>query len=141
MKNQFVSYNTAIKLKEIGFNDLCIALYNREKALRINDALNNPEDRNKDFTYGNANNFKYPAPLFSQVIDWFRIKHDLILTISSWDDGKYHWTMKMVKGTVYSISTDCVNIGRFDDYYDCLYDVINEGIEYVYHKNKNKNTK
>ena len=36
MKNLFCSYELSIKLKELGFNELCVCGYNEYKALKHN---------------------------------------------------------------------------------------------------------
>lgn len=60
MKDQFVPYESAVKLKELGFNEPCLAFYDCSKA----------------FTYSPNNSkiytIKILAPLWQQVFDWFR---------------------------------------------------------------------
>ena len=75
MEKEFVSYEQALDLKELGFDELCICIYNREKSLRVN-VFNNPNDRFKSVQLS-YNNGKIPAPLYQQTFRWFREKFGL----------------------------------------------------------------
>ena len=62
---EFVPYNEALALKELGFDEPCFGYYS-----------------NGNLVYGNHTNnmmqrFRYSAPTFSQVFRWFREKYDL----------------------------------------------------------------
>lgn len=72
MKHLFVPYEIALKLKELGFDEPCFCAYNNIEELSQLDKLQG---------YSNAL-FDYVilAPLYQQVIDWFRIKHYIIIT-------------------------------------------------------------
>ena len=75
MKNQFVTYEIALKLKELGFGKKCFAYYYNPTGLHIGDS-----------GYSFSNGFITPAhvenicqddiaciaPLWQQVIDWLR---------------------------------------------------------------------
>ena len=71
MKNLFVSYEIAILLKEKGFNEPCFAWYYLPEGnlmgLGSQEAL---KFKNK----GSKKHF-CSAPLYQQVVDWFREKH------------------------------------------------------------------
>jgi len=73
MEKEFVSYEIALALKELGFDKPCFCIWNREKKIRFNN-LHNSNDSNKNAKLTN-NNGKYPAPTFSQAFRWFREKH------------------------------------------------------------------
>ena len=67
MKEQFVPYEIALKLKELGFYEECLAFYlwqswNDSERLEIGD-----DSEYKVETLS--------APLWQQTFDWFRIKH------------------------------------------------------------------
>jgi hypothetical protein len=72
LKNLFAPYDIAVTLQELGFTEPCVAGYNRERALRISN-FSNPQDRSKDFTESYYIG-RYPAPLWSQVVDWILSK-------------------------------------------------------------------
>ena len=79
MEKEFIPYGQALALKELGFDELCICIYNREKSLRAN-VFNNPNDRFKSVQLS-YNSGKIPAPLYQQAFRWFREKHNLYSTI------------------------------------------------------------
>ena len=68
MEKEFVPYDESLALKELGFDELCICIYNREKSLRVN-VFNNPNDRFKSVRLS-YNNGKIPAPLYQQAFRW-----------------------------------------------------------------------
>lgn len=78
MKEQFCSYEIALKLKELGFDEVCLGVYNRERAFRFNNVYN-PVDRTKS-GFPAVNNGKIPVPLWQQAINWLEEKHNLIVT-------------------------------------------------------------
>lgn len=90
MKKQFVTYEIATKLSELGFNELCFCVYNRNKKLRFNN-LHNPSDKNKDYKL-TKNNGKIPAPLYQQVFDWFLETYKLYVIIIPTITN--YWTFK-----------------------------------------------
>ena len=63
MKNEFIPYEQALALKELGFGERCMALYN-EEGKTIHLSLNLP-------------NIKpyFRAPLYQQAFRWFREKY------------------------------------------------------------------
>jgi len=71
MKKLFVSYELALQLKEKGFNEDCFGCYYKDKT----------------FAYHPDSDVYVDAPLYQQVIDWFREKHDLHIIIDSWVVG------------------------------------------------------
>ena len=85
MENEFIPYEQSLALKELEFDELCICIYNREKALRAN-VFNNSNDRFKSVQLS-YNNGKIPAPIYQQAFRWFREKYDL----HSYIEGAYPW--------------------------------------------------
>jgi hypothetical protein len=69
--NEFVPYEQALTLKELGFNERCLATYdiNFDTSLVFNRKYAN---------YSNdAMKYVFNAPLYSQAFRWFREKYDL----------------------------------------------------------------
>ena len=86
MKKEFVPYEIAIKLKEKGFNLGCLAYFVNDQ-FRLKKYLSSKDaNYNSDFTIGNL----FSAPLWQQVIDWFREKHNLII----WVEARYGFEKK-----------------------------------------------
>jgi len=64
MKEQFVKYETALKLKELGFNEKCLGYYASDELIL---SVRDPYYPNKIVL----------APLYQQVIEWLRVKHGI----------------------------------------------------------------
>jgi hypothetical protein len=76
MNNEFIPYELALELKQIGFNEPCLASYfHAGKKLDICEYINHGE-------------YTVLAPLFQQAFRWFREKHGLCLVIKPIDDKK-----------------------------------------------------
>jgi len=69
MNKEFVEYNEALALKELGFNEPCFGYYEYSKNFLITDSVfyTNSELKNNGIT----------TPLYQQAFDWFREKYDL----------------------------------------------------------------
>lgn len=74
MTKEFVTYEIAKRLKELGFNEFCLAEYdasNLEKyVLKI---VQFPINTENCF-------FSIPCPLWQQSIDWLRTEHNTLVT-------------------------------------------------------------
>lgn len=68
MKNEFITYEQALALKELGFDEPCFGYYN------IDPQLKNP-------VFNMVKPFEHiwclPAPLYQQAFRWFRENHDI----------------------------------------------------------------
>jgi hypothetical protein len=69
MNKEFIPYKQALVLKELGFNEPCLAKYTSDKLL-----LN--IDWNKIWCE-NISEFEIYTPLYQQAFRWFREKHGL----------------------------------------------------------------
>ena len=82
MENQFVSYEIALVLKKLGFNESCFGEYVRPE----NPELEIYQDNDYDTYYDKPKSICL-APLWQQVIDWLKEKHGIFVFI---DMGKYY---------------------------------------------------
>jgi hypothetical protein len=75
MTKEFVPYELALKLKELGFDEPCFVLY---KASNSNQLAYAPHGitTNSQLSQGDSNNIA--APLFQQAFRWFREKYHII---------------------------------------------------------------
>jgi len=80
MEKEFIPYNEAIKLKQLGFNEECFSFYNTCGMLIVSEFL---------FKNAIAQNTEVTAPLYQQVFRWFREKHKLIGFISFHSKGSF----------------------------------------------------
>jgi len=88
MKEQFVTYEIALAVKELGFDEECIAFwFNKEKKLSIETEYRGMllAQRNKNSNFNQDCNY-LSAPLWQQVIDWFRITHKIFIEIPCVDN-------------------------------------------------------
>lgn len=73
-QNQFCSYEISLAFKELGFNELCFGFYYNE---------NNFEIAIPDVVEVICDKFNHiKAPLWQQVIEWFRNLHNIYIWIS-----------------------------------------------------------
>lgn len=79
MKKQFVTYKIALKLKELGFNEKCDAIYN--PMFLIDGCWQTTNTYIKNFP--KTEEGVCAAPLWQQAIDWLREKHQIHIQITS----------------------------------------------------------
>lgn len=98
MKHLFVSCALAIALKEKGFDEDCLAYYTNRYAgknehptpIHQHEGSGIGADKNSDFT---CKYFIATAPLYQQVIDWFREeqKIDILPNITYDNNGNWYY--------------------------------------------------
>lgn len=84
MKSQFVSYEIALALKELGFDEPCIK-YMQGNSFDVNSTSVN------ECVPVLAENFNVKQdcvsiPLYQQVEQWFREKHQIIIAVYAYHD-------------------------------------------------------
>lgn len=78
MKKQFVTYPIALALKELGFDERCLGHFDiQSKVLYVGDT---------EMNVSVLSEILLPAPLWQQVIDWFREEHSTIIIINPYHD-------------------------------------------------------
>jgi len=82
MNKEFIPYEQALELKELGFDEYCYAKYNRKEFQH--NSLGGNINYN-DISYGNN---LISAPLYQQVFRWFREKYGWIGGIRNLDRKK-----------------------------------------------------
>ena len=92
MKKEFVPYDIALAMKELGFDEDCFACYTKDKELSLDYSDNK----------GEGHYFQDCAtPLYQQAFRWFRENFNL----NSWTfekDGEIRFIIKRLNGiTVY----------------------------------------
>ncbi len=73
MNKEFIPYQQALELKELGFDELCYAYYDCEWDLKL---------------IPNKSKFlscEYAAPLYQQAFRWFREKYGIHITPNKFD--------------------------------------------------------
>ncbi len=70
MEKEFVTYEVAKKLKELGFNEECFGAFNSKREISWGF-----------IRYTSQNEFEALAPLWQQVFDWFRKEKGIIILV------------------------------------------------------------
>lgn len=102
MKEQFATYEISLKLKELGFNEECLAIYVN---LVLKPVVQKPISGEFNYKFKSVRNSvivnseNCSAPLWQQVIDWIRNEHSLHISI-------YRLNNKWC-GDVYAINRQC----------------------------------
>ena len=68
MNKEFIPYEQALALKELGFDELCIATYDEDEYFEFLDF---------EQSYYTIPSKLIQAPLYQQAFRWFREKHNL----------------------------------------------------------------
>jgi len=92
MKKEFLDYTEALELKELGFDEPCLAFWDGKNT----DAFyfNNIRDASGDYTpFQKHDRLKwFGAPLYQQAFRWFREKYELEgITQQAEDFAWYKW--------------------------------------------------
>lgn len=87
MKNLFVTYELAEKLKEKGFDNSVIAVYNENKSLILLESETGQSYENNILMGCHVGGGKHllAAPTYNQIIDWLINKHKIHLKVSAFD--------------------------------------------------------
>lgn len=83
MKHLFVPEDIAKQLSDLGFNEPCFAIYYKTIVEGKDDfkIYNIPNVRNKSPELTLLSVDAVTAPLYQQVVDWFRLNHNLFISI------------------------------------------------------------
>jgi hypothetical protein len=83
MNKEFIPYEQALELKELGFDEECVFKYSIHRYDGIIYEITNG-CTNKGLYKGSCT-----APLYQQAFRWFREKHNLIMYIQRHSNNKY----------------------------------------------------
>jgi hypothetical protein len=104
MKYLFVTYELSVKLKEKGFDEGCSRIYDGNGKLDNDLFWSNFGIKNSCI---HLKNNAITAPLYQQITDWFRDKHNLHFYITPYGDMRT-WSLGGLEGW------ELPNIGRID---------------------------
>ena len=115
----FTLYPEALELKQLGFDEPCLAWYDSAyQDIPYYDYANN----SGGWLFGN----NCSAPTYSQAFRWFREKHNIHSYIEWFDDGKFDYTLTSAKFE----EEVCYDDGPFDTEQEaqnaCLKQLLNE---------------
>lgn len=116
MKGEFIPYEQALDLKELGFNEECIACYTenaygstKEQKIQF---FNNPIGVNDDYVF-------VSAPLYQQAFRWFRENYNMLANVYSNASGflyEYHDTIGGTHRYGSGFTGDCEDSGTFTSF-------------------------
>lgn len=72
MEKEFCSYPISLKLKELGFDEKCFAIYDAYQDNRLVYLSEDGRNPSGTIKTNESMDFSCLAPLYQQVIDWFR---------------------------------------------------------------------
>lgn len=84
MNKEFVPYEEALVLKELGFDEQCLALYDLDGNITI-------EFVNWENAINTKDNYLISAPLYQQTFRWFREKYKLSCSIELTDNSRHYY--------------------------------------------------
>jgi hypothetical protein len=94
MKEHFVNYTQALALKELGFDEPCIARYIIPGDLVFKGCYENSNIIHLELTQNDICEAHVLAPLKSQVFKWFRDNHSINGIVSYY--GKGQWNIEIL---------------------------------------------
>jgi len=87
-QQEFIPYEQALELKELGFDEPCLAFYNGKFLESTSYDFDN--DTSKDI------GLCIVAPLYQQAFRWFREKHNLLYTIEEvWEEDTEYYVVEI----------------------------------------------
>lgn len=137
MKEQFLTYEQSLKLKQLGFNiDLNLGYYYQLLQYEFDDPRSgntykfnegNPIVLTTDIDTDNNSLFLCDAPTFQQAFDWFEDIYDLNVTIEKeYTENMWHFTIYRKGLIVYSTIKTNENITntRYESRVKCIDKII-----------------
>jgi hypothetical protein len=108
MNKEFIPYEEALALKELGFNENCLCFYNHNGQLvrymnpdKDWNSLQSQIIRNSKITLPDT----YSAPTYSQAFRWFRDKHNLSGFTLPWGEGLFDYRIYSTKEGLHLFSS------------------------------------
>lgn len=126
MIEQFVTFEIALALKELGFDEECICVFDSYKNLRgtIIGSIDG------DYLKKDKWDSRLPAPLWQQVIDWLREIHKINILIapiySSGDLKGYVFNFGLI---IMNNLSEVFKNGKFETFYEAREQAILKAIE------------
>ncbi len=113
MEKEFVSYEIALKLKNLGFDEPCFTYYYELTSnLRTHLAI----DVRNAWTYSGNKKLGFTlAPLYQQVFKWLRNKYGIDFSINTTYSRYNENTSKKYSGVIDN-KTVFINVGFYDTY-------------------------
>ncbi len=114
MEKEFIAYEQALELKELGFDEECFGYYSFSEKITLKSCFN----RTPIILSGK----KCSIPLYSQVFRWFRENYDLMFPINKDDIGQYYFS---IPNSDRLLDTKCYCYASYEEAeFECLKKII-----------------
>ena len=122
IENEFIPFEQALVLKELGFDEPCFATYNSDKKVNRNPS-HNMEDlpiEGQPYYWNNSKIYKscITAPLYQQAFRWFKEKYGLMSCITPCSDGEYIFTLYDLNKCDLEVFVEDIEIMESEDSYE-----------------------
>lgn len=128
MKKYFVPFDIAKQLSALGFNEPVIAYWAAQYD-DDNDLLHGLCVAVNSWAIFEGTDIEakddYPAPIYPQVIDWLREKHDIHIKLEMFEDNTFEYVLVNNSFTPSPIETNGMT------YYEALNAAITEALELI----------
>jgi hypothetical protein len=124
MEKEFIPYELALRMKQLGFDEPCFGFHSKIHGLMMVK------------TSGSSSLYKDAgeclAPTFSQAFRWFREKYDLYHVITIADLGKYETGNPDFQCAIYSKDPVLItNMNKYNTYEEAELECLKKLIEIV----------
>lgn len=142
MEKQFVTYEIALKLKELGFDEECFGCWETNTEFYMPFMVGQDLDKTDNF---NSKNNCISAPLWQQVIDWLREEYQIEIRIYKWfqpEDNTTWYNCKVIEwGTINENWDVLTELGNYATYSEAEKQAILKAIELIENNKNHKNEK
>jgi hypothetical protein len=128
IEKNFVSYNLAFKLKELGFNEECLAKYDCQKDLVVKGCYENSSIHHL-IIEKDLHDSQVLAPLYQQVTEWLRNEHNLHIELFNSSYG--NWCVRKIVEVKGGGEIKIDSNYYLTNYYDALTEGIIECLEQI----------
>jgi hypothetical protein len=126
MEKEFVPYEQALDLKELGFDEPCFKGYTEEYKTLISFS----NTRTNSSVKNTLQTKPFTAPLFQQAFRWFREKYNINTVVECWN-SEWKFTIQLINHCSNGNTEDC-----FLTYEEAELECLKKLIEII--KNKKK---
>jgi len=122
LEKEFVTYEIAKELKELGFSKKCLGTYDYKQFIKMD--YQSGEDYDINYAEDCDDIYDYLCPLYQQVIDWLIKEHNLFIDI-------FKWPVKYYINDELQSPRFLFDIDTYNDYSDdWIYQSINDDLKY-----------
>jgi hypothetical protein len=125
MEKEFVPYEQALALKELGFDEPCFGYFNTTSHLGIGSFVFKECDKNTFDGYGNKPLLR---PTFSQAFRFFREKYELVV---DWNHGQHDNFGSYIGVCIKNIHFEETIVGVYKTYEEAELECLKKLIEIV----------